>query len=537
MASYVYALKKEICPDPTENVFVDIWSEYEKVIVKSLVTSFWLDKFINDQQGGDVDTIHNVRQIGTDPKMNYKNKENMKDYDQRGEYNQVEYHQGDKRYQAIRERAKREYDEKGILQKDGYVDGNKLSPYRDVPIEKQGQLDHIIPAKEIHDDRGRLLAGLDGNELANSEYNLVYTNAALNNNMRDKSPEEYIRWCEENPDKVNYRGKQGEPLPEDVKEKIREEYKKTKKIYDAKLAKKYYTSPSFYKDTTKAAGLKGAAMGLRQALGFVFMELWEAVKNELNRIRNTNIESIIKAAGRGIKKGFENAKKKYKEILEKMKEGFVSGALASLTTTIINTFNTTAKNVVKNIRQIYSSVVEAGKILFFNPDNLPFGDRVKSATIILATGASVLLGGAIEEIIRGTVVGKLPVIGDIVSTFCGTLVSGVLSCTLLIFLDRSKFMNDLFDMLNGNVCKDSTFKEIADAMEAYAAELAKLDIDKFERETELYSDVSKKILSARTEKQLNKLLFAIYEQLNIQLPWTGDFDEFMSDKNNHLIYS
>ena len=56
-------------PDPEENVFFSIWNEYERVIIKSLITSFGLDFLVKDQHGGDVDTIHNVRQVGKDSEM------------------------------------------------------------------------------------------------------------------------------------------------------------------------------------------------------------------------------------------------------------------------------------------------------------------------------------------------------------------------------------------------------------------------------------------------------------------------------------
>ena len=55
------------------NEYVSIFQQYEKVIIDSLITSFGLDFIIQDQHGGDVDTIHNVRQIGVDELMKYKN--------------------------------------------------------------------------------------------------------------------------------------------------------------------------------------------------------------------------------------------------------------------------------------------------------------------------------------------------------------------------------------------------------------------------------------------------------------------------------
>ena len=77
---------------PIEDSYGTIFSQYEEVIVQALVSSFGLDFLIQDQHGGDVDTIHNVREIGKDPEMRYKNQQNSKYYANRGDYNTGEYH-------------------------------------------------------------------------------------------------------------------------------------------------------------------------------------------------------------------------------------------------------------------------------------------------------------------------------------------------------------------------------------------------------------------------------------------------------------
>ena len=76
-AAFVDELKNGSGPEtkPENNVFDELWSDYERIVLNSLVTSFGLDFLVRDQHGGDVDTIHNVRQIG------YKNIRNEKKYD------------------------------------------------------------------------------------------------------------------------------------------------------------------------------------------------------------------------------------------------------------------------------------------------------------------------------------------------------------------------------------------------------------------------------------------------------------------------
>lgn len=530
--------------DPKDNVFESIWKEYESVILQSLVTSFGLDFIVQDRHGGDVDTVHNVRQIGIDPEMKYKNVNNENDYENRGAYDSGAYHK-DPRYIAINKNLSEKKKNGGLT--DSYT-GKKLARNANV------DLDHVVASKEIHEDRGRVLAGLDGLDLANNEENLKPTDRSINRSMQDKDMEAYLAdWEKKAPERKNkiiaLKTKDSltdkerkeleklEKLDQIDSDKMMIENKKARKAYEAKIQKAYYTSGKFYKDTAIAAGSRGAEMGIRQALGFVFVEIYMGAENELkNMSANSDLEEMLKAVGTGVKKGAENAKKKYKEIFSKFGEGFISGSLASITTTICNIFFTTAKNLMRNIRQIYASVVQAGKVLLFNPDNLMFGDRIKTATVIIATGASVLVGTAVGELIGKTPIGLMPGVGPSVQTFSSTLVSGLISCTLLVCLDRSKFMNALIDMLNAIPTEVNNYREVANALERLAAKLENIDIAKFREDTERYRNISEKIAKSESETEINDLLLSAYKVFDIRIPWTGDFDSFMGKRNNKLVF-
>ena len=537
-STFINELKKGSDMEPESNVFDTLWSEYERIVMHSLVTSFGLDFLVQDQHGGDVDTIHNVRQVGSDPEMEYKNSRNKASYDSRGEYDTAAYH-SDKKFREVKHNDRAAFDKNGTMLKDAYVPGNTLIPRNNktIPRERQGQLDHVISAHEIHDDPGRILSGLDGIELANNPKNLRYTNADLNRNKGDKSIEDYIAWCNEKPDKVNQGGRKGKPLTKAVEQKMRSTDKRARKEYNAALAREYYTSPGFAKDAAFAAKNRALEMGMRQALGFVFIEIWMSAKEKLRLVPSEgDFGDMLTAVGHGINNGLENARKNYKEVLAKLGEGFTSGALASLTTTLCNIFFTTARNLVRYIRQIYASVVQAGKVLFFNPDNLLYGDRIRTTTIILASGASVLAGTVAGDLIAKTPIGAMPEIGSIVTTFCSTMVSGLLSCTFLVFLDRSKFINELVDIMNEIPTIVTDYREIAKAMDLYAAKVAKLDIEKFRQDTERFANVADDLLECEDEDAINSILYNAYEKIGIKIPWEGDFDSFMGNKNNRLVF-
>ena len=175
--------------DPEEDIYSNIFSQYEDIIIQSLITSFGLDflldkvGMIKDQHGGDVDTIHNVRQIDKDKQMIYKNKQNEEKYNTREEYNSSNYHSHPNYIKTNAQYSKQR--KEGTLI-DGYT-GEKLDP------KISHDLDHIVSSKEIHQDRGRVLSGLKGEDLANDpETNLTPTNYHTNRSKGQKSMDEYL---------------------------------------------------------------------------------------------------------------------------------------------------------------------------------------------------------------------------------------------------------------------------------------------------------------------------------------------------------
>ena len=503
--------------DLEKKVVDTIFQQYERVIVESIITSFGLDFLVADQHGGDVDTIHNVRQVGTDEQMVYKSADNASAYESRETYDSHAYH-SDPRYK-----------EKNRTVKEQRVAGTLIDSYTGERIARNGatDLDHIISAKEIHDDPGRVLSGLRGVDLANSPENLMPTNPHTNRTKKADSMTDFL-------------DKYGSEYTEAQKESMRTLDAKSRKAYEAKLAQAYYTSPRFAADLSKAAGTRGVQMGLRQAFGFIFAEIWFSVKEEFEASGSDfKLDEFLCSVGRGVQKGADNARIKYKDFLAKFGEGVTAGVFASLTTSLSNIFFTTARNIVKIIRETWSSVVQATKILLLNPDDLLVGERVRAATNILCVGASIVVGSTVSELLNTSAVATIPGVGDIVCTFCGTLVTGIMSCTLLYFLDRSTLVHTLVAKLNevpSMSMETNYYRRCAELMDAYATELMKIDLDKFVRETEQYKRFADEIEQSSNESALNSVLHKAFSELGIKLPWEGDFDSFMKNKTNQLVF-
>lgn len=522
---YITALSKIKCANPEGNVMDNIWRSYERVVLHSLITSFGLDFLVHDQHGGDVDSIRSVRDTSVPIEDRYKSSAHRAAYEGRGTYDTSVYH-SDSRYRAITQRAKREFNEHGTAIADAYVPGNSVIPNKASVLTPAGwaELDHVISAHEIHEDPGRVLAGLDGIDLANSQENLRFTNASLNRSKKDLTITEYL-------------DKKGDELPGDVQQQMRQVNEEVRTNYDIKLAEAYYSSTDFWSDAIAAAGARGIEMGTRQALGFVFVEVWFACKETILAVPdNSDIHTYYDALITGIRNSLNSIIEKRKGLLESFGMGFVAGSLSSLTTTICNIFFDIDEKTIRNLRQAYAAIVQAANVLLFNPNNLLLGDRIEAATVILGTGASVLAGSLVGDTIAKTPIGVDSVVGAPIRTFCSSMVSGLISCTMLLCLNRSRFINKTITALNQYLTDDQSFRLIAAYFEAYASQIAEFDIEAFHRDTECFQNIADEIYMADDEDELHEVLVAAYEDLSLPLPWVGDFDEFMSNPNNRLVF-
>ena len=531
MDAYFSELYQGLEPNPQNNVFEDIWGEYERVVLHSLVTTFGLD-FIADQSGGDVDTVRSVEES-----QSFKNPKYAEKYAQRGKYDSAQYH-NDPAYRNITAENRKQFNETGRPIEDTYVPGNKLVFNKGDGPSHRASLDHVISAHEVHDDPVRILSDISGVDLANAPENLRYTNMSLNSKMKDMPVEDFIKMSEENPEKVNWNGNKGEPLPEEVKEELRKADKEARDYKRSTISKSYYTSPQFYTDVVKSATKRGVEMGVRQMLGFIFIEIWYACKEELADMPpGSSLNECIEAIVKGVEKGADNIRKKHKKLLSQFELGFTAGGLANLTTTISNIFIKTEKNVVCYIRQAYAAVVQAGNILFINPNDLLIGEQLRMATLVLGSGASAIVGLYVGDTIAATPIGMMPEVGPLVTRFVSILVGGLLSCTLLILLDRSKLINNIIGKMNQYTTSERKMLQTSREFSRIAAELEGYDIDEFIDECYRFSMVGDIISKAEGPEELDRILEIIYSVFGIENPWNGDFDVFMKDDDAVFDFS
>ncbi|MDG0889175.1 hypothetical protein [Paracholeplasma manati] len=500
---------KNTKPETEGPVFDNLFNEYQKVILRSIVTTFGLDFIVRDQLGGDVDTIHNVR----NQKIGYKNLQNDINYKNREEYDSIKYHSNILyRNMALKMRQQQ-------ILKDEYNPDHTIyygtASYIQSHPDKKASIDHIVSAKEIHEDPARILAGLNGADLANSQENLHVTNVSLNSSKGHLSTSDYIK-------------KNDGKMSETTKTKMKELDEISRKSIDEKISDAYYSSDKFYDDTIKASNKLGIQMGKREAVGFLMVEIYFSCKKRMEFVKpGATFNDYFTAINLGIEDGLINLKNNFDKIVKVLGEGYISGVLSSLSTTLINTFLTTNTALIKNIRTASITLVRATNVLLLNPGNLLLGERYKTTTIIITTGLSSITGVSVGNILKKSSLMLIPEVGNLIVRFIEIFVAGMLSCTFLFMIDRSKTINNIVNYFNKFLPEGYDIGFYSKEFEKIAAYLNGYDIDNFIKECDQLDRMINEIMNTDNEDELGMTLDSKLKELDMDIK---DLDDFLDGK-------
>ena len=446
--------------DFNDERFNKLIHDCKKEVINSIVTPFGLGRVVAayDKTGGNVDTVHNVRNniFATDAeKEKYQNRE---------EYNNNKrlkrsYHSGNKNYQEKSDKYQKEQAQ-GNLQ-DAY-NGKQFSKDDNVQVE------HVISTEEIHNDAGRILSEQDGSTLANKDSNLKPVIQSVNGSKQNDSATKFLKRVEKNREKIKVLEEKPILTPEeeqglkrlkrvtDVDEKkVKRLDEEARKEYNHKISKEYYTSKKFATNTVKAGAKEGAKMGMQQALGLVITEFFTAVFDEILDIykngftdgfNNKQFFNVLKERLATIATKVKN---KWKDAAVAFKDGFISGFISNLATTVINMFVTTGKRVVRIIREGLFSLFRAIKLLIFPPENMSYEDAMHEAKKLIATGLIVSMGVIAEEwidaLIKGTAI--LEPFSDILTGVFVGAITGLSITMVVYYIDKKRNDKEMFNSL------------------------------------------------------------------------------------------
>jgi hypothetical protein len=447
---FLEKFKKEF----NEDRFQQLVQDCKQEVLKSIITPFGLGKYIAiyDKVGGNVDTIHNARN-GV-----YSTDEAKENYENRSDYDPHEYHS----HQIYKDTNKTNSQSKESGELKDYMTGNKINRH------DKSDLDHVISAKEIHDDPGRVLAGIDGADLANTETNLKATSSTINRSKKANTMNDFIKRIDENSQEMEIlkskdnlshkeenRLKKLEELQKIDNKKALEADKEARKAYDKEINKTYYTSQEFVKNTVTTGALEGAKMGLQQALGLVFVEFFTALFDEIIDIYKNGFSSgfdddgFLNVLQERIKNIGVRLSEKWKDFVCAFKDGAISGFISNMVTTLINMFETTKEWLVRIIREGFFSLLKAIKTILFPPDNLSFSDAMHEAKKIAASGLIISLGVIAEVYVDALIktTGVLEPFADAITAILIGSITGVAISMTVYYMDKKKNDKKLFDSL------------------------------------------------------------------------------------------
>lgn len=515
------------------------WAEeLEKTVVNSLVTSFGLDFLLfKDKKGGEVDTIHNVRNgvWATDAEKQH--------YEQRDEYDSTPYHQHEN------------YIATGQQDKARHTAGTLHDPYRNTMLgaHEQRNLDHVISAKEIHDDAGRVLAGLSGVELANQSSNLQSTHETINKSKKQAPVNEYLQKlpglitthettlakdrkrlaalpretpqqqhkARELEDKIRKTENKLTELKAVDPEAMRKRDAEARAPYEQQINHTYYTSSKFWSQTAGAASMAGLAMGTRQMLGMVMAEVWFELREQLPVLldelkRKFSFEVFLDSITNSLKGIWERVQARFSSFLIAFKDGVFAGILGSLTTTLFNILATTQVMAIKIIREVWGQLVKAIKLMIFNPDQLSFVELCQAVTSLLSMGSATVVGSmAYAQLLP---ICSFP-FGAELAAFASALVTGVVTLGLNYFLLHSGVARKLWayiESLTPHAGTVKQFQAINAELDRYLTELSQLE---FNLDVEELQAFTLELQACNDELQRSAVLQQVVEARGIELPF------------------
>lgn len=536
----------------------DFVTELNQEILRNITTSFGLDfVMMEDKRGGNVDTTHKLREYQNEGEQSdiHINAANHKAYQQQEKYDSHAYH------------TNSNYKNKGRVDKKAHLAGELNDPYLGGKLKGDRQLDHTISAKEIHHDRARHLAEIDGVVLANRDTNLNSTNEYVNNLKRAHSMDHFLN--EIVPNKQNalkqtilkneqtystmpkqtaterYKARELQDRIQADKEKLNtlneveqnaDKLRKADKIArdnaNKEIDKTYYSSSKFMKAVAIDMAHVGVKMGMRQAIGIVLAEIWFELKDFLANLFNKKqqnfelgkIWSEIKTAFTNI---FIRIKDKFKVLLNSFKDGLIGGIFSSITSIIINIFTVASRQIGKIIREMWQTLVSVIKLIFFNPDKLPLSDLIRSAVKLVALAVATFLGVMLDSYLTGLFAFPF---GSEIAAFLSALCTGILTVTMVYFIDYSSVMRKVWDFLKRFKSEAQRtleyFQKVNAQLDQYLVELARVEFNFNPNELASFNDS----LEATTcEYERGYLLSQEIKRRKIELPFEDGNHESVRD--------
>lgn len=341
------------------------------MIENTIISEFGIiSMFLQNQDGGNVTTIHNAQQkIYADKKDEYDRKTYTDTKNSKGQK-----FSGDGKNSVGSNFTKRKMDK----------DGNVVDAYTGkIKQAKETSPDHIESILQFHKDGGFMLSDTKKADFATDEDNLALTGRDINTSMCDYSKEEWK-------DKKRENGKTNKEYF-DIDEKLLNEAVTKGKNTSKKHLPTFTEKTKFYLTDVTRTGAREMVNAAKGAIfGILLKEISEIIISEIKIVfknfGNEKPSEIIKRLKGRLVDKFEELKNTWKDIVSDIFKISLSAFFSNLIIMVINIFATTLKNAVKIIRAGFSSICSAIRIMAYPPSHIDKDDVMYEASKILITG-------------------------------------------------------------------------------------------------------------------------------------------------------
>lgn len=414
----------------------ELLNQYKEVVLTNIIQQFGLGSIFDIyKRGGNVTTMHNAE------KYVFANAEDERRFMQN--YSQdlrKELYEKD-----FKQNRKKAFQDNEVIMDD----------YTGKALNKDGRThrDHIVSASEIQQNNAARLYMSDQarGEMATNEKNLAWTDGSLN---QSKGENDLVKWM--NKDNKKDSSKTNAEYYEIDQDKANVKHQEAKQYIDGEIKKA--KSEYYIKNVTSTGVSQGFAMGQKQAIGLVIYEFQDALMFEMKayfkkyktfQTLGDKINGFQEACNKVVKHMISKAKK----ILVSFTDGFISGFIGNLITVFINTFATTAKNVVRILNEGVHALIKAVKILIKPPKGMSKKEALLEASKIISASVITTIGVILTEAFV-TYLKTTPFapFAHLIGGVLGGIMTGIVSATVVYAIDHyAEILNKLKDIMDSLV--------------------------------------------------------------------------------------